>query len=93
MKLTRTPDPKTASSSWKGYTLDEIRYQRVLALAAIEMEKKTLAASAEDARQQVPFFRESRGKGLFKALSYFEYAFIAVRLWKRFRGIFKKKRG
>ena len=90
MKITRTPEPRPDSNLWRGYTLDEIRYQRVLALASIEVEKQTMASSATDAKKHLPFVGESRGKGIMKAFAYFEYAFIAVKLWRRFRRMFKK---
>ena len=87
MKLTRTPEPRPDATPWRGYTLDEIRYQRVLALASIEIEKQ-----ASNAREQMPFVGENRGRGLMKILTYIEYGVIAVKLWKRFRSIFKKSR-
>ena len=90
MRLTRTPEPRT--TPWRVYTLDEIRYQRVLALASIEVEKQAMAASATEAKEQMPFFGEGRGRGIMKALTYIEYAFIAVKIWKRFRSFFRKSR-
>lgn len=92
MRLTRTPEPRT--TPWRGYTLDEIRYQRVLALASIEVEKQAMAASATEVKEQMPFFGEGRGRGrgIMKALTYIEYAFIAVKNWKRFRSFFRKSR-
>lgn len=92
MKLTRIPEPRPDATPWRGYTLDEIRYQRVLALASIEIEKQAMAASASNAKEQLPFVGENRGRGLMKILTYIEYGVIAVKLWKRFRSIFKKSR-
>ncbi len=92
MKLTRTPEPRPDATPWRGYTLDEIRYQRVLALASIEIEKQAMAVSASNAKEQLPFVGENRGSGLMKILTYIEYGVIAVKLWKRFRSIFKKSR-
>ena len=62
MKITRTPEPRPDSNLWRGYTLDEIRYQRVLALASIEVEKQTMASSATDAKNNCLFSAKAVAK-------------------------------
>lgn len=66
---------------WRGYSLDELRYQRAVALARIEMEKEKMALEAAGLRQHVPGMntRGLMGK-IMGSLSYVDYIVLAFRL-------------
>ncbi len=70
---------------WKGYTLDEIRYQRVLTLARIEMEKVKLVSAYETALHGDKLQKTTTSivGRMFGVLNYFDYGLIAYRLGRQ----------
>lgn len=103
MKST-SPYPKPQSSSrlpeWRGYTLDEIRYRRVLVGARMEIEKYKLSTYYRDFKERNPFFGGSgesgRSRGIFSrimgAFTYTEYAIMAFKLFRRVIPLFRRKK-
>ena len=84
---------KKEDDNWKGYTLDELRYQRAFALAHLEIEKERITSGLKQMYQSSPM---GSGKGLVSkmigGLNYVDYAVLAFRFGKRIYRIFKKKR-
>ena len=70
---------------WQGYTLEEIRYQRVLTLARIEMEKVKLMSAYQTALHGDKTQKTAIGiiGRMFGALNYFDYGLIAYRLGRQ----------
>ena len=70
---------------WRGYTLEEIRYQRVLTLARIEMEKVKLMNAYQTAIHGDRAHKTPTGilGRMFGALNYFDYGLIAYRLGRQ----------
>ena len=70
---------------WKGYTLEEIRYQRVLTLARIEMEKVKLMSAYQNVMHGEKSHKAATGimGRMFGALNYFDYGIIAYRLGRQ----------
>jgi len=68
---------------WKGYTLDELRYQRVLVMAKAEMEKIKLINAYDSVVRGVKNGPEGRpgivGR-MLGALSYVDYGIIAFKV-------------
>lgn len=88
------PYPQTPDSDWAGLTLDEIRMRRALVQARMEIQKYKLNAQIEGMRERTPLFGGSSSlfSRLTGALSFAEYAFLAVRLFRMVSPIFKKKK-
>lgn len=80
------------TSSWRGYTLEELRYQRMLALTRVEIEKAKLLDATETTRESLPIIGSSSAGTLFKSISKLEYLFIAIRLFRKIAPLFRKKR-
>ncbi len=68
--------------NWTGYTLEELRYQRAMILARIEMEKQGIVHGFQHAKESIPLISGGR-KGLvgklLGSLSYIDYALLAFR--------------
>ncbi len=81
------------AETWNGYTLDELRYQRALNMARLEIEKEKLTAATSEMKRGLPSL--STGHGILSkiagSLSYIDYAVLAFRLFrtasKAFRGL------
>ena len=88
------PYPKAPDNGWKGLTLDEIRMRRALVQARMEIQKSHLQTHLEGMRERTPLFGGS--SSLFSritgALSFAEYAFLAVRLFRMVAPIFRNKK-
>ncbi len=80
------------TSSWTGYTLEELRYEKVVALARIQIEKAKLLDMAESTRDSLPIVGNSSASTLFKSISRFEYIILAIKLFRKIRPLFKKKK-
>lgn len=72
------------SENWNGYTLDELRYQRALTSARLEIEKEKLMQGINSMRSGLPSF--SSGNSILAkiagSLNYIDYAVLAFRLFK-----------
>lgn len=81
----------TKQSTWSGYTLEELRYEKVVALARIQIEKAKLIDVAESTRESLPIIGNSSASGIFKSISRFEYLILAIKLYRKIRPLFKRK--
>lgn len=81
------------SDNWDGYTLDELRYQRALNMARLEIEKEKLNAGITEMRRGLPTINSGHGilSKIAGSLSYIDYAVLAFRIFrtvsKAFRGL------
>lgn len=80
------------TNTWRGYTLDELRYERVIALTRIEIEKSKLIDAAESSRNDLPFVGRSTATTLFRSISKIEYLILAIKLFRKVAPLFKKKK-
>ncbi|MCC8070706.1 MAG: hypothetical protein LIO90_02745 [Bacteroidales bacterium] len=81
-------DPK-----WRGYTLDELRYQQAYALARIEIEKDRLRSMTRSLTAN--YNRVSHDTLLGRILnnfSYLDYGFLAFRLVRNVWRLFHRRR-
>lgn len=78
--------------TWRGYTLDELRYERVIALTRIEIEKSKLIDASETTREQLPLIGRSTATSLFRSISKIEYLIIAIKLFRKIAPLLKKKK-
>lgn len=82
-------DKITADNDWKGYTLEQIRFQRLVALAKAEIGKTYMTTQVKDMTSghliKSPMVTKIAG-----ALNYFDYAMLAYRLFRSLSRTFKK---
>lgn len=80
---------KNLHPDWKGYTLEELRFQRMLALAKADIGKQIFTARVSQLQDAATNPSTIAGK-LTSALSYFDYAIIAFRLAKSASRLFHR---
>lgn len=79
----------TADNDWKGYTLDEIRFQRLVALAKAEIGKTYMTSQVKNMTSS-HLIKSPMVSKLAGALNYFDYAMLAYRLIRSLSRTFKK---
>lgn len=86
--------PATAKTSgWKGLTLDELQYAKVITLTRIEIEKARMIDAAEATRASLPFVGQPQtASTIFNAIGRIEYLIIAIRLFRKIAPLFRKKK-
>ncbi|MCC8119095.1 MAG: hypothetical protein LIP09_10190 [Bacteroidales bacterium] len=83
----------TKTSSWKGYTYDELKFRRILTTTKIELEKNVIAERIDNIKGGHMF--SNKGGWLTKAagaLDYVDYAAIAYGIGKRLIRLFHHKK-
>ncbi len=71
--------------AWRGYTLEELRFQRAYTIARIEIEKNRLRSYAAASMQGNIIPKGTGGSlllKLFSAFNYIDYAVLAYKLGK-----------
>lgn len=95
----------TEGNDWGGYSIEELRYRRAENLARKELEKYRLGISVDHLRRTVPFLGGGRRDdgddaeqspdlvGRVSAfVTYAEYAFLAIKMFRRVSSIFKSNK-
>ncbi len=78
---------------WGGYTLEELRFQRAVNTARLEIQKERLIAYFRGVQSSAGLANTSGWFGrIFNSFSYFEYGIMAFRLVRRAFSTFKKFR-
>ncbi len=82
---------------WKGYSFDELRYQRALTTIKCEMEKEKLMSVVTAAKQGgLAFFSKGKSHGLLNkmlgALDFADYSFLAFKIGRKLYKIFGRRR-
>lgn len=87
-------DPQTEAPDWKGYGIDDLRYQRALAMARLTIEKERLAVASRRiySGQGLPGTSGMIGK-ILGGLNYVDYAVLAFKLGRRVYSMFHSRRG
>ena len=83
--------------SWKGYSYEELRYQRALTAIRCELEKDKLKASIDSIKQGgFPLLFGGNGNRLLPkilgALDIADYSLIAFKLCRRLYKLFGRKK-
>ncbi len=77
--------------AWKGYDIDELRYQQAYTQARLEIEKERMAASARNIYSSTAMTKTGGIMGrILGSLNYVDYAIIAFRLFRKARGLFRR---
>lgn len=91
------------SGDFKGYTMEELRYQRALLLIKREFVKEKALKEVKKIKEQIPLINgseghSSKGSGLLgkmmKSLSFIDYVllgFQAIRIGRKFTSKFKTR--
>ena len=84
--------------NWKGYSIDELRYQRALATIKCELEKDKLKSAFATIKQGgLPMAFGGNRSGLLSrvlgALDIADYSLIAFKLGRRIYKLFNRKKG
>lgn len=82
-----------SKEAWRGYTLDELRFQRVLSMTRLELQKESLA-------QQIDNLRNGRSTDgstgwmtrLLGAFNYIDYAVFALTLGRKIMRVFRRRK-
>lgn len=83
----------TSKSNWRGYSIEELRYARMVALARVEIEKSKLLDVAEHTRDNLPIVGSASSmSNVFKSISKLEYLIIAFKLYRKLAPLFKKSK-
>lgn len=94
----------STETDWGGYSIEELRFRRAENLARKEIEKYRLSIALDHLRRTAPFLgggdaddRDSdQPVGLIGRVStfvsYAEYAFLAIRMFRRVSSIFKRNK-
>lgn len=90
MKLSDKSQPMPT----KGYTIDELRYQRALAMARSEIARMHMVDAYESTRSAISNPSSSGGiiGRIMSSLDYIDYAVTGYRIWKKIAGIVRRKR-
>lgn len=93
-KMTLPPYPKNSEDAWAGLTLDQIRMQRAIVQARMEIQKYKMYAQYQGVRERVPLL--GSGSSLLSrvtgAFSWAEYAFMGFKLVRMITPLFRKRR-
>lgn len=84
--------PNGHTTEWHGYTLDELRYERVVTLTRIEIEKSKIIDLAEKTRSELPLIGTSTASTLIQSINKLDYIIFIVKLWRKLAPLFKKKK-
>lgn len=83
---------RTPETEWSGYTLEELRYQRALTTARIEISRELLMLQATQLYKGKMLPHPGRG-GIFSrmlsTLSIFDYAILAIRIGHKLTSAFR----
>lgn len=82
---------------WKGYSFDELRYQRALTTIKCEMEKEKLLATVATVKKGgLSIFSKGKSHGLVNkmlgALDFADYSFLAFKVGRKFYKLFSRRR-
>jgi len=76
---------------WKGYTLEEIRFQRVLAMMRVELVQQEMFKQVEPYTSKTRFAGAMAGR-IAGALNFMDYAMIAITVGRKLYSIFHRKK-
>lgn len=80
------------NSDWKGYTMDELAYQRALTLARIEMTKERMASDFDHVKKGNIFLSGSWFSRIMKMIDYTDIFVIGLTLWRKISPVFSRRK-
>lgn len=79
-------------SHWKGYTIDQLRYHRAVALIRIDVEKEKISREYSRFSQGNLLLSKSLFSRVVSVMSYADFIVLGVKLWRKVSPIFKKEK-
>lgn len=90
---TNAKQPPHTHPEWQGYTIDELRYQRALTSARLEIQKERLLNQYAAIRGNFGSLKPTGIYGkIFNSLSFIDYGVLAFRTIRRVTGIIRSFR-
>ena len=91
------PYPKNTGEDWPGLTLDQIRVQRALVQARMEIQKYKMYAQYEGVRERIPGLGGSGvGSSMLSriagSISWAEYAFLGFKFVRTVLPFFRRRK-
>lgn len=84
----QSTDPKP----WKGYTIDELRYQQAYTAVRMQIDRQKLMSTASQMKGGMSTFKGAGLIGrLLSNLSYIDYAFMAFRIGRQVFRLFRRR--
>ena len=80
------PDP-----AWRGYTLDELRYERVALQARIETQEEILAAEFDRVRSGNMFLNKNTFSRVLSMINYADFMVLGFKLVRSIIPFFRRK--
>lgn len=91
--MTMTPAKQTnTKGEWKGYSFEQLVYERAVALARIEVEKEVATISFDRVRQGNIGLSSNMFTRLMSALNYADYLVLFMQLYRHISPLFRKKK-
>lgn len=79
-------------SDWKGYTIDELRYQRALNSARLEIQKERLLNEFDTMKGTFGVMQPTGILGkMLKSLNFIDYGIIAFQTVRRLSALFRRR--
>lgn len=79
---------------WQGYTIDELRYQRALTAARLEIQKERLVNQIDTLKGTFGIMKPKGIFGkMFKSLDVIDYGILAFRTVRRVTSMIRSMRG
>ena len=84
---------KSASrdSDWRGYTLEELRYERIATQARIDTQQEVLEAGFDRYRTGNFFLNKSVFSRVLTMINYTDFMVLGFKLMRHIAPLFKKK--
>lgn len=84
----------THDETWKGYTIEELQYQRAYTAARLEIQRQRLILNYNNFTKSMNPMAEKGGvvSKVFGAFTWIDYGFLAYRIFKTATGLFRRKR-
>lgn len=79
------------NNDWRGYDFDQLRYQRLLTKARLEVEKTRIAETAVAFKEGTPFMSKGLTQRILSAFTFVDYAVIATKIFRKIKPLFSKK--
>lgn len=81
----------TQKKHWKGYDFEQLQYRRIITEARIAAERQRIGETAQMVKQQNPLLSVRNARTLFSAISYIDYAVMAVKIFRKVKPLFSSK--
>ncbi len=79
-------------SNWRGYTLDELKYERIATLARIETQEEVISAEYQRMRTGNVFLSQNVFSRVLTMINYTDFMVLGFKLVRSILPLFSKKK-